>query len=68
MQKLELVQIKVCLKKWNCSYSELHESDIPAKTAIILELTVCFEANFKDAKQRRVAKYSELVEEIEDRL
>ena len=33
MQKLELVQkfaLKVCLKKWNCSYSELlHESGIP---------------------------------------
>ena len=33
IQKLELVQkfaLKVCLKKWNCSYSELlHESGIP---------------------------------------
>ena len=33
MQKLELVQkfaLKVCLKKWNCSYSELlRESGIP---------------------------------------
>ena len=38
-----------------------------AKTAIILELTICFETNFQDAKQRKVAKYSELVEEIEDR-
>ena len=38
-----------------------------AKTAIILELTVCFETNFQDAKQRKVVKYSELVEEFEDR-
>ena len=38
-----------------------------AKTAIILELTVCFKTNFQDAKQRKVAKYSELVKEVEDR-
>ena len=38
-----------------------------AKTAIIVELTVCFETNLQDAKQRKVAKYSELAEEIEER-
>ena len=38
-----------------------------AKTGIILELTICFETNFQDAKQRKVAEYSELAEEIEDR-
>ena len=36
-----------------------------AKTAITVELTICFESNFQDAKERKVAKYSELVEEIE---
>ena len=37
-----------------------------AKTAIIVELTVCFETNFQDAKERKATKYSELVEEIEE--
>ena len=37
-----------------------------AKIAIIVELTVCFETNFQDTKERKVAKYSELVEEIEE--
>ena len=37
-----------------------------AKTAIIVKLTVHFETNFQDAKERKAAKYSELVEEIEE--
>ena len=36
-----------------------------AKTAIIVELTVCFETNFKDAQKRKETKYTELVEEVE---
>ena len=32
-----------------------------AKTAIVLELTICFETNVLDAKQRKVTKYSKLV-------
>ena len=36
-----------------------------AKTAIIVELIVCFETNFKDAQKRKEAKYTELVEEVE---
>ena len=36
------------------------------KTAIIVELTVCFETNFEAARSRKEAKYSELVEEVED--
>ena len=36
-----------------------------AKIAIIVELTVCFETNFKDAQKRKEAKYTELVEEVE---
>ena len=32
-----------------------------AKTAIIVELTVCFETNFQDAKERKATMYSELV-------
>ena len=42
-------------------YSEL------TRTAIIIELTVCFETNFKEAKERKKLKYSELVEEVESR-
>ena len=38
--------------------------DIQAKTAIILELTVCFETNFEDARKRKEEKYCELVEEV----
>ena len=37
-----------------------------SKTAIIVELPVCFETNFQDAKERKATKYSELVEEIEE--
>ena len=37
-----------------------------AKTAIIVELTVYFETNFKDAQKRKEAKYTELVEEVEE--
>jgi hypothetical protein len=37
-----------------------------AKTAIIVELTVCFETNFKDAQQRKETKYTELIEEVKE--
>ena len=36
------------------------------KTAIIVELTVCFETNFEAARSRKEVKYNELVEEVED--
>ena len=35
------------------------------KIAILVELNVCFECNFKDAKSRKEAKYADLVDEIE---
>ena len=35
-------------------------------TAIIVELTVCFERKFVAARPRKEAKYSELIEEVED--
>lgn len=35
------------------------------KTAVIVELTVCFETNFQEARARKEEKYSELVEEVE---
>ena len=35
--------------------------------AINIELIICFEINFLDVKQRKVATYSEVVEEIEER-
>ena len=35
-------------------------------SATIVELTVCFETNFKDAQLRK-EKYMELVEEIEEK-
>ena len=38
-----------------------------AKMAINIELIICFEINFLDVKQRKVATYSEVVEEIEER-
>ena len=31
----------------------------------MVELTVCYEINFKDAKARKEQKYTELVEEVE---
>ena len=36
-------------------------------SATIVELTVCFETNFKDAQLRKEEKYMELVEEIEEK-
>ena len=41
------------------AYSEL------TKTAIIIELTVCFETNFEEAKERKESKYRDLIEEVE---
>ena len=35
------------------------------KSAILVELTVCFETNFEEARARKEAKYSELVDEVE---
>ena len=32
-----------------------------------MEFTVCSETNFQDTKQRRVAKNTELAEEVEER-
>ena len=40
-------------------YSEL------TRTAIIIELTVCFETNFKECNERKESKYSELVKKVE---
>ena len=39
--------------------------DVQTKSALLLELTVCFETNFEDARKRKEDKYSELVEEVE---
>ena len=36
------------------------------RTAILVELTVCFEDNFDDARARKEAKYADLVDEIEE--
>ena len=36
------------------------------KTAVLVELTVCSEDNFDDAKARKEAKYADLVDEIEE--
>ena len=41
------------------AYSEL------TKTAIIIELTVCFETNFEEAKERKESKYRDLIAEVE---
>ena len=35
------------------------------KSVIIVELTVCYETNYKEAQARKETKYTELVEEIE---
>lgn len=35
------------------------------KTAINIELTLCFETKFKDVQQKKEAKFTELVEEVE---
>ena len=35
------------------------------RSAIIIELTVCFETNFKKAQQKKEGKYAELVEDME---
>ena len=35
------------------------------RTAIIIELTVGFETNFKEGNEKKESKYSELVEEVE---
>ena len=35
------------------------------KSAMIVELTVCFKTNFQEARARKEGKYSELVEEVE---
>ena len=36
------------------------------RTAILVELTVCFEDSFDDARARKEAKYVDLVDEIEE--
>jgi hypothetical protein len=36
------------------------------KTVTIVELTVCYETNFRDARARKEEKYTELVEEVEE--
>ena len=41
-------------------YSEL------TKSATLMELTVCFETNFEEAKSRKETKYADLVDEIEE--
>ena len=33
---------------------------------IIVELTVCFESNFQEARTRKEEKHSELVEEVKE--
>ena len=35
------------------------------KQVTLLELTVCFETNFDDAKRRKIGRYTELIEEAE---
>ena len=41
--------------------------DVQTKSILLLELTVCFETNYEDARKRKEDKYSysELVEEVE---
>ena len=41
-------------------YSEL------TKSATLMELTVCFETNFEEAKSRKETKYADLVDEIKE--
>ena len=36
------------------------------KTAILVELTVCYEYNFEEAKSRKETKYADLVDEIQE--
>lgn len=36
------------------------------KSVIIVELTVCYETNFRDARARKEEKYTELVKEVEE--
>ena len=40
-------------------YSEL------TKSVTLMELTVCFETNFEEAKLRKEIKYADLVDEID---
>ena len=39
-----------------------------AKTAILVELTVCFETNFQEAQERKEEKHSKLTKEVEEKL
>ena len=36
------------------------------KSATLMDLTVCFETNFEEAKSRKEMKYADLVDEIEE--
>ena len=51
-----------CLSYTNLRPDLIVYSDF-TKTAILVELNVCFERNFEDAKSRKEAKYADLVDE-----